>query len=239
MSKTLKKQVLVQYQDWLFMYAFILAASLFGHILFLIIMRFDSTANTTFTLGTMMGGILGIIYVFIMQAVQMGVYFNMEVSMGCTRRHFLISEYIVSFAAGLLGLGLVIGIHAAESRWIDRLYPNFPSEINMLPYLLKGGVWAVAGLIITVSFCSAVMMRFKRKAFWVFWTLWMFLCLCVPRIAEAVEEASDSLFGRMGRLAIRIFGLLPIAAWLALAGLLCILMVAATYWLLSRQQVEI
>lgn len=239
MFETLKKQVLIQYELWILMYVFVLAGSLFGNILFLLLMKFDSTANTTFTLGTVMGIIISIIYLFIMQAVQLSLYFNLEVSMGCTRRRFLVSEYVAAFAAGLVGLGVVVVIQRIETGWIKRIYPDLPSEINLLPYLLKWGIPAVAALVILAGFCSAMVMRFKRKAFWVFWVLWMFVCLCVPRIHDAAKEAPNSLFGRIGRFVVEIVGIFSARVWLALAVLLCVLMTTVTYQIIRRQQVEI
>ena len=137
MRTTIKKQFQILWREWIVVAAMILGGFAFGLILHTAIMRLDSTVESYFSLGTIMGTVMGVMYCFILSITQIRLYFNMEISMGCTRKQFFVSYFAVCLVVDLvypLALAaLGIGENALNRIW----YPHLTNEIDLVPYILK------------------------------------------------------------------------------------------------------
>ncbi len=235
--KAMKRQISVLWDSFLYEIVAVLIGSLFGTILLRFIVAADKTVESYFTLGTVLGCVVMLIYTFVI-AVSIPSYFNMEVSMGSTRKEFFWSYFIVCVLENMLLVCLLALICMAENAVCMRIYPTLGKEVDLLPYLLKFGVPASAALTIVGILCGALVMRFGKKAFWALWMLWMVCWIGGPRIHESMTEAPHSVFGIMGR-AIREFaGIIPGNAWILCGVLCCAAGFAVSFCLIRRQQVQ-
>ena len=150
MIAAIKKQFKIQYRDWFLMLAFEIGAFLTGIIIFAIIMRF-SDELTYFALGTIMGAVLALIYGVIQSLCGMQIYFNVEISMGITRKQFFISYLITCFCANILSMLLLISLNALENTLLRTVYAGLTEEINFLPYLIR---WAVPAAAVLTGSCG-------------------------------------------------------------------------------------
>lgn len=237
MRETIKKQFYVQWKDWIWFFGLVLGGYVIGMILHYVLTVTDSTATSYFPLGTIMGMAMAGVYLFVMVLVQIRIYFNLEVSMGCTRAGFLVSFYLVNAAGTLLGAGFLTVLEAAENALDGLLYPGLEREVDLLPYLLKWGVPAAVAVPMLAGFMGALLIRYGRKAFWVLWGLWMFGALVLPRILEAASEAPETLYGRVGGWIAREFGAVSTNVWIAAGAVGSLLCLAGSWMLIRKQQV--
>lgn len=237
MLRTLKKQFRIQYMDGIWLALFLVAASLAGIVLLGILMHFEGEMESYFPMGTLLGIIVTAFYVFIKDMVQVRIYFNLGVSMGCTRLRFFVSFYTVNFIFNLIGVCLMTVISFAEQTFYAWLYPDLVNEIDLTPYLLEWGIPAAAVISIASGFCGILVMRYGKKAGGILWVLWMFICIGLPRITDAVSEAPDSISGKVGRAVIDAVCMVPGNLWVCIAGMVSLLALAGSWIMLRKQQV--
>ena len=239
MADAFKKQIKVLWPDWLSVTALIFGFYIVGDILCQIIMRTDKDVNSYFAAGTVVGGCVAALFIVLLLAVEVSVHFNLEISMGFTRKYFWASYFTVSFAGCILNVAFLAVLNAVENSFLKMLYPGWENEIDFQPYLLKWGLLAALILAVAGCLCGILIMRFGRKAFWTLWALWMIGFLGVPRIADAVESAPNSLFGKIGNAAAGFAGSIPLQNWVVFAIVASVAGLAASYILIRRQQVTV
>lgn len=234
--KAIKRQFLILWDSLMFEIVLMIGSSLIGAVLFQIIVRADKSVTSYFALGTFIGCMMLIIYAFVM-AAGVAVYFNTEVSMGCTRKEFFMSYFAVCVIGNIFAVILLVLICRAETTIYDRIYPALGREIDLLPYLLRFGIPAAIGLVVVGVLCGTLVMRFGKKAFWIIWGLWMFGCLGIPRIHEATDEAPKSVFGMIGNKAMGMFRGIPVNIWIFAAVAFCLVSFVISFHIIRKQQV--
>lgn len=237
MVKSIKKQFKILWDSLLWEVVFVLGSSLIGFLVMYVLLLYpDKETVSYFPLGTVLGCLVSAIYCFTM-AVGMQTYFNIEISMGCTRKEFFWSYFAVTVIGNIFCILFLMGICTVENTIYAAAYPNLRNEINIIPYLFKFGIPAAAGVSMIGVFCCALLMKFGRKAFWILWFLWMFSFLGLPRIADAVEEAPHSIFGQIGSVAAGIMRSVPGNIWFMVVAMLCLVSFALSFLFIRKQQV--
>lgn len=240
MIKALKRQLWVLGDEILTGYIVILGGYLFGILLMQITMHMDKSVESYFPLGTLIGGMVFCFYASITGAVGFRQYFNLEISMCCTRNNFFLSYLIVNLLNDLLGVLLVLALGKAEEMLYALIHPQMimDKEIDFLYYIGKYGVPAAIILSVVGIFCGIMLLRFGQKAFWVLWAIWMLACLGGPRIHDAVTEAPNSLLGRLGMTMFRFICMVPGKVWAVLGVILCAVCLLISYLIVRKQQVN-
>ena len=236
MAAVIKKQFSIQWRDWLLMLAFETGAFLFGFILFSVIMRF-SDESTYFAMGTILGAATALIYSMIQSLNAMHMYFNLEISMGVTRKQFYISYLLTCLCANIISMIWIVGLNALENALLRTIYAGLTEEINFLPYLIRWAVPVSAILAVFGGFCGALLLRFGRKAFWILWALWMFGCIGIPQISDAVIEKPDSFYGQFGAAVGNVLSSISVQVWIAAAVVLSAGALAGMWMIIRKQQV--
>lgn len=235
MLDSIKKQLKVQKWEYALLMCFALGGFVIGKLLFALIVFFDSGADEYFALGTVIAAAAVCMYAGIAGIIQVPLYFNVQISMGSTRKQFFISHYFIGFVMNILAGVLVVLLNFLENWLNPLLYPNMEQELDFLPYLVRGAVPAALAVTVIGGFCGAMIMKFGRKASVALWFLWMFGCLGVPHVHDAVTEAPDSLFGKIGSMAGRLILSIPAEAWI-LFGIVSVLAAFGGIWLVLRRQ---
>lgn len=235
MIQTVKKQFLVQWRDWLWEFAAVFLIWLAGFGILQVIMADDGTSYLA--VGTLLASVIEGIIVLLTETLSVGIYFNIQVAMGCTRKKFFVSYYLANGIKNLLIVLLLILLCGIETAYCRAIYPEMEKGLDMLSWLIKAGVPAVLALPAVGELCGALLIRFSRKAFWVMWVLWMLVSLGVPNMINAVEEDSRSLLGILGRQAATVLRAVPGSAWVFAGGAGMVLCIAAAWLLLRKQQV--
>ena len=237
MLLAIKKQFQVQWKDWAEIDGIIWGAGLIGILIFQVILRLDPGSGEWFALGTLIGGIAAVIFIVVVSTVQISICFNLQVSMGSTRKQFLISWFAVLAVESVAAVLLLTALCLCENRLYSMWYPNMKNEVDFLPYLIKYGILAAVAVTALGSCCGALVMRFGKKAFWTLWIIWMVLWIGFPRIISAAEDAPGSFYGKIGSAVSRMFGAVPASLWVALIIGASLAGIALTCGLLRKQPV--
>ncbi len=235
MVTAIKKQIQITWTDWILTVLVILGSGIFGKLLFHIVAYFDDEMTAYFPLAAMLAAIVALVFAVLMTAVQMPLCFNLEISMGNTRKHFFVSFFATTFVGSIIEVLLVAGIGALENAMNAAMYPTWETELDLLPYILKWGLLVCVFANVIGALCGNLVMRFGKVALWILWVLWMFLCIGVPQIQEAVEEAPDSLYGRIGVAVGGFVSGIPVNIWIA-AGIAAGAVAFIGSWLMLRRQ---
>lgn len=237
MWKAFKQQMRVQWNDiW---QSCVLTAGIgaVGIIIFQIICFFQTDVEEYVPLGTIMAGIGMILFAMAFIMIQLPVYFRIEVSMGCIRKHFFWAFLAASLVQSFLIYGTVLLVHVGDRALSRVRQPGMKTVIEVMPYLLKWGLPAVIGIVVVSMLCGILVMRFGKYAYVFLWGVWMIACLGFPRVVDAVVEAPESVFGRIGREIVSFVVSVPLTAWGVAAAVFLAAALIGTYVILRKQPV--
>lgn len=89
MLGVLKRQCRVLWQDWVFWGAGLIPGmGIFGFVLYQILFVIIEDVGAYVPLGTILAAFMAVLFAGTLVITQLGQYFNIEVSMGCIRKHF-------------------------------------------------------------------------------------------------------------------------------------------------------
>lgn len=226
------------WQDWAFWGAGLIPGmGIFGFVLYQILYVINKDIGAYVPLGTILAAFVAALFAGTLVITQLGLYFNIEVSMGCIRKHFFISYVLCAVIAGLVGWMYVLLICVAERALNGWLHPMQEVRVEILPYLLKWGMPVMLLVIAAALLCSTLLLRFGRWMRILLLTVWIVLCLGFPQVMNAVEEAPDSIFGQMGHFFTELTEKVPTGAWGLAGGTFIIAALTVSYLILRRQQV--
>lgn len=236
----IKRQACVKRREIFFSCAAISAAFLFGIVLMRIVILSDKSVTTYFPLGTTMAFGVYCIMAFVLTFSGLRIHFNIQISMGSTRKAFFYSFFLVQAAFNLAVTLLVWLLEKAESMLYTRIYVGMALEqAPVVQPLLWVGCAALAFAIPMVTFfICALTMRFGTKVIWGFWGLWMLLSIGIPQMHEASINAPESVLGQMGKAVFGIILTVPIKRWILFGVLICAGCFVGSYLIIRRQQVD-
>ncbi len=176
-----------------------------------------------------------LLYVF------MGIFgytadFNLAVSMGVTRKKFVLGYLVQSLLSSIMMSGILLLFYILESSLYHRVFKEAVLDMDSLA---KGVAWklvlcAIAVVPVFRLAMGAFIMKFQKVGFWVMWAVWMAFCLFGSRWCKIMENENSFLHKAFAGLFEVVKGL-PQAALLALgAGALILILCVA--WLLARRQ---
>lgn len=239
MWMSLKRQYTVMADNWKLSFAMVIGSWLFGQaLLWILIHVLGKEAKEMVPVGLLFAVLIPVFYIVTMMLVSLNQYFNLEVAMGSTRKQFFFSWYAVNLIGILLNYLVLLPLAQAEKLVGRTLYGDLEQTIDFFPFLLRYGVIVSIGIVICASFMGAFIMRLGKTGRYILLALWVVLCIGGPQIVEAVKDAPDSVFGRIGCMIAAIAGLLPGKTWAGIAVILCVPAFAGTWGLLRRQQVK-
>lgn len=241
MQKAMKKQLRLQRSDWLIGVPLILGGMIFGIALMVFLVNMEGISETKgyIPMGTLLGMIMGGFFCAMVMVGALPVNFNLQVSLGCTRKRFFVSYYLTWTLGALAYYALLLALWRAECLLYGRLWPTLECRADFGGPLLRWGIPVCVVLPTVAGFMGTLVMRFGRKAGIVFWVAWMVVCLGGPRVADAMEEAPDSVYGRIGTGILELCNTVPGGVWAA--GILAVALVclAGAYGIIRRQQVTL
>ncbi len=237
MWKAIKRQIYVQRKIFAEIAGGMLGVWLFGAAALAIAMHFIEE-KVYFPLGTCCALIaLGVAMLFFSFA-EVVVYFDVELSMSSTRKAFFVSHLVLWLLAIAEVFVLTVLLYKVEET-LNRVQRAGGKTIQLLPYLLRIGIPVVVLLVIVAGLVGAIFLRFGKPVLAVTWIVWMFLCIGVPRIHDAAEEAPHSLWGRIGNAIGRLIGGIPgYLQWILFAAV-CAAGIAGTWGILRKQQASV
>ena len=169
----------------------------------------------------------------------LGINFNTQISLGNRRTPFLISYYIAWVAGFFVYFGILLLVSQGEHAVYASIWSGaaMEEEFDLTGVLLQLGIPVCFGLPALGTFCGALLLRYKRKAFWALWVLWMLGVLGIPNLMDAADNAVQSTAGKLG-LVLRSVAQFIFGREFPALVVAAILLLTASWLLLRHQQVE-
>lgn len=234
------KQTFQVWSDELGVFSFIsLCGGIFGIVLGFIMVNSGDMDGEYANIGAIIGLIIGMMFILILNIFSLPQYFNMAITMGKTRKHFVPARFLFMVVNSTLCLITVLGITLVENFMYPIFYPGTVCAFDMMellfhPAALVGFLFGVPAITLV---CGACTLKFGPKCTWVFWALWMLFCIGFPRMLDAVNAETDSIWKRMGEGFVNFVSDLTavqVVIGMLIAGLVAL---GAAYALLRKQRV--
>jgi len=166
--------------------------------------------------------------------------FSLAVSMGQTRRSYIIFDSLITLFTGTLGVAVAWCVYQLEDRLYAALYPGFVNDMPMdgffrLKYILP----ILLVLVLLELIFTAVTLRFGPNTFRVIWLVFCFSFMIVPRMIDGYMEGSSSLFARIGGVLVWVSGILPVKVWIAVGCVLLLILLALAANVFRRAEVKL
>lgn len=217
---------------------FMLVFDIIGMIIVAVVLKFD-TESAYATQGTLFAVIVGIFANVIMGVIAFPYNFNMNVSLGCTRKEFLIVEGITAYLNIIVETLAVMVLYFVETALGKVLYAGKECE-NLIAVLMKLRIVPVVILMLPamMMFGGAVILKFKKYAYWVLWGMWMLFFTGCGKLADYIEENPGSIVAKVCyEIADFVTGMSDVALIAVLFVIACIFM-TGTVLLVRKQPVE-
>lgn len=237
--KTVKQCFRVSKDEFFVFSGFAFFGGIFGIVVSLILMNMDAMEGEYATIGAMIGVIMGTILLFVLEILSMQQDFNLAISLGKTRKHYIPARFLFEVVNCGLCVATISVIGLIEHFLYSTFFPGTVCGFDMLELLLHP-VFLIGFLFLLPAITllgGACFLKFGAKCAWVFWALWMIFCIGFPRMINAIEEENDSLLRRMGMGFINFLEQLTplkIAVGILIVGLAAL---AAAFGILRKQRV--
>lgn len=213
------------------------AGFLFGEIMLFLIMLTDNP-GPWFCMGTVIALIMLLVTTVLFYGFGYTGEFSLALSMGCTRRRFVLRYAGKVLAHLVVGYLLVLGLYRLELLIGSAAFADYPLEVEFgfltdWPIVLA----AMAGMLLTALFTGAMFGRFGRKAGLIVYFVWMFCCFVVPKIFTA-EPGDEGVFDQVALFTQSALLRMPMAGWYALGAIAVVSMVAAVVVMAQKQMVR-
>lgn len=213
----------------------IAAGFLFGELMLFLIMLLDDNPGPWFCMGTVIALIMLLVTTVLFYGIGYTGAFSLALSMGCTRRRFVLDYSGKVLAHLVLGYLMVLGLYRLELVIGGAAFPDYPLETE-LGFLTDWRIVlaGIAGMLLSALFVGAMFGRFGRKAGLIVYLVWMFCCFVVPKIFSA-EPADEGLFDQAALVTRSALLRMPAAGWYTL-GAIAVVSMLATVILMARKQ---
>lgn len=238
-AKTLKQTFQVSWQEIVVYNGIAVFGGVVGVIVALILMGTGEMEGEYATIGAMIALIIGIMIMMMVGIFSLQQDFNLAISLGKTRKHYVPARFLFLATNCLLCIITVLLIGGIEKLLYSTVDKGAVCAFGMEQFLLHpvailGFVFLVPAIIMVGGACY---IRFGAKFFWVAWVLWMVGCTSLPKMISSVHDEADSIWKRMGRAVIDFF--VQLTAWQVVIGILLlgVLGIVVAFRVLRKQSV--
>ena len=231
------KDVRLHRRDY-FTHLLILAgAFLFGLFLAWLIMSTDEDPGSWFCLGTLMSSIILVLIDLFGGVFGYPQEFMLALSMGRTRKGFMLSYYLQMVMQLVVGWVLLLLLHQVELLLCTQAYPQYQNEIYF-SFLTDWRVLVPVFLLLPVfsMFLGSLYGRFGKKGLLVFYFVWLFCCIVVPRMFH--DEPSEAVLDRVALGMMGVIQAVPVDFWIGFGAVTAVVMASATIKFGMEQMVK-
>ena len=242
MLEAVKRQLKLTYDHAILSYVMSILGFLVAMILWGVMRSVFRQEAQYIPLGTIMAlGLCGLGILFT-QIFQIKLIFDLEISMGSTRRTFFLSYLLVQALYNVGNYILLVLLVLLEKKIRPFLIAQditVGKKAELIwSWTIRYGFPALLVFTIVSILFGTLLMYFGKVAGVILWILWMALCLGGPNIADAVTDAPNSILGRIG------LGIAGISSFFSgvvgiITGIIILAVVlAAIYYMIQRQAVQ-
>lgn len=150
------------------------------------------------------------------------VRFRLAVSMGETRRSYLLCTPVISAVISFSGVMVAWLLYHVEQSVYTALYPHFKNEMPMEKIFNWGVILCiVAGTVLLELVISALMQRYGSRGFLIIWLGWCSLFMILPRVVDAYQSGSSSVLAKIGGWIVTTVETVSLRGWIVVGGRRC------------------
>ena len=167
--------------------------------------------------------------------------FALAVSMGQTRKSYLLCSSLMTAFNTACALVLVRLLWVLERGAYAALYPGYSEEILLGPvfWSLPVMVCIVVGIVVFELGLSAMLQKVGIKGFFPLWLVCMLFGIVFPRAAEAWQEGSTSLLARLGGGVLWLVESVPGWLWIGIAVAFVLAIPVAAVMIFRKAEVRL
>lgn len=183
----------------LYMVLWQLGFFLFGIAMVLIINRFLNDDKDFACMGALFALIATAVGALARGNTTLSTRFGLAVSMGQSRRLFLLWDTAISLVVCLLGAAVAWGLYRLELLLYGALYPGFENGMP-LDVVFQWKILLPAALVLCVAsiVLGALQQRFGLKGFGIVWLCFCASFMVLPRAIDSALDGGTSLLARIG-----------------------------------------
>lgn len=215
----------LRWQNLLVNFLVIVGAFLFGNVIHEIIMN-SVGADSVFPMGTFIGIMAVVIMGFLANWNEGVQQFNLAISMGETRRKFMISFAIQYLILNVLEWLLLFALYNIEKTKMSNVYRGIEVDLN-LDMIFHPATFILVPLVI-MSYgilIAAIALKLGANAKWIVMIVYLAICIGMSRISD-------------GAAVVRLIHL-PVYAIIGLICAICAVMLTVSVILIKKQQVNV
>ena len=152
-----------------------------------------------------------------------GVHYGLAISMGQTRRDYILAAPLCSALFTLLGVAVAWVLTQLEKGLYRLLYPGYTCELDILAMVPWWGLaLGMLGVVVAEFLLGAMGLRFGQKGLLF---VWLPLCLGPTLVGNSITAAKgggNSLLAALGRGILWLVHCLSPAAWAALGAVVLV-----------------
>lgn len=215
----------------------LVGAFVFGVILVAIIMFTDDDPGSWFCMGTLIACLVLVAAVLFTSAFSYPQEFMLALSMGRTRKEFMVSYYLRSLVNLLMGWLMILLLHQIELRSYTLIYYRYQNEI-FFSFLTDWRVLTPIFLLLPVlsMFLGALYGKYGKKGLFAFYVLWIFCCFVLPRMFH--DEPSEGVLDQMAVGLLRTIQVVPAGVWIGFGAVTLAVMAGMTVKFGMEQMVK-
>ena len=227
-------------RDPLWMLGWVMGFWLFGVMLVLIINATVNDEQDYACMGTLFS-LAGVLPGVLLRGNTNGfVRFRLAVTMGQTRKSFLLWDTVITLLVAGMGILVSWVLWYAETGLYSLLYPGYTNDIPLeLVFRWQILVALLVALPVVTIFFTGITQHFGMKGFGVLWILLWGGCMLIPAAVSGASEGGTSLLARLGNGVLWLAGALSPAAWAGVGVVLLMALMIVGVQCLSRAEVKL
>ena len=227
-------------RDPLWVLGWVIGFWLFGVMLVLIINATVNDEQDYACMGTLFS-LAGVLPGVLLRGNTNGfVRFRLAVTMGQTRKSFLLWDTVITLLVAGMGILVSWVLWYAEIGLYSLLYPGYTNDIPLeLVFRWQILVALLVALPVVTIFFTGITQHFGMKGFGVLWILLWAGCMLIPAAVSGASEGGTSLLARLGNGVLWLAGALSPAVWAGVGVALLIALMIVGVQCLSRAEVKL
>ncbi len=207
---------------------------LMGIIMVVLINTFLNKDQDYAAIGSMMA-LMGTVFGGLIRGNGATCRYRLAVSMGHTRRAYLLADPLITALNCLLGIAAAWLLNYLE-LWLynNLLYPGWSCDFDITGVYKWWTILLFTAAICAADFClGALQLRFGASGFAIVWFPLCFAPMILNSSINAAQKGGSSLLAQIGRGILFLAGLLSPSMWIAVGAAAVLLLVLASglfYW---------
>lgn len=240
MLDMIKKQFQIRKNELIFLGVSEVVVFILGIIIQALVINFDNTVQSVFELGTSIAFVFSLFALMIIILATFGVNFEYAVGMGRTRKSFLISYISVTLCHTVIVIVTGFILSFIEKLLYTQMYPQYNFDNVILDHISAVVIIAVIlAEVIIPMFMGALLLKYKMKAFWIMWAIWMVGTVVLPKLLTSALVNENSRLGVIGRKLTASLGGINITCWIIIGGFIFVIMLISTCNIIKTQQANV